>query len=68
MAIKISRVTETLSDGSQGFSILVHDEDMPSAKSVLLEMITERDADTFMLKLQELIYAHTNLEADIVLS
>lgn len=68
MAIKITRVMEKLSDNSEGFSVLIHDEEMPNAESVLLEMITERDADNFMLKLQELIYAHTNLDADVVLS
>lgn len=60
MTIKIIRIMTKLTDGSKTFAVKITDTEHNSRME--LDMVTERDADNFMLHFQALVLQHTNEE------
>lgn len=55
----IHTICTKLSDKSEVFAVVTHDDELPSGECTRYEMVSEKDALTFATKLQEAIVAHT---------
>ena len=60
MSIVIHTIVERLSDGSEAYAVVTHDDELPSGECTRYEMISEKDALAFGRKLAAAIEAHTN--------
>ena len=59
MTIMIHTICEKLTDGSEAFAIVTHDDELPSGEVTRYDMVSEKDALTFASKLHDAIVAHT---------
>lgn len=57
----ITKITKTLEDGSKVFDVLLSDDD---GDAVLLQAVTEQDAEHLLRGLRVLIAKHTNEPID----